>query len=80
METKKIFLSGHFIWLFMTPKSPLSSGGGVNKVLYGEAPPRRPTQANTFNTGNEGAIGNVRINRVSILTGSCYSSKKDTFY
>ena len=54
--------------------------GVVNNVLYGEAPPRRPTQANTFNTGNEGAIENVRINRVSILTGSCYSSKKDTFY
>ena len=54
--------------------------GVVNKVLYREAPPRRPTQANTFNTGNEGAIENVCINRVSILTGSCYSSKKDTFY
>ena len=54
--------------------------GVVNKVLYGEAPPRGPTQANTFNRGTEGAIDNVRINGVSILTGSCYSSKKDTFY
>ena len=29
-------------------------------------------------TGTEGAIENVRINRVSILTGSCYSRQKDT--
>ena len=41
--------------------------GVVNKVLYGEAPPRRPTQANSFNTGNEGAIENFRINRVMLF-------------
>ena len=35
---------------------------------------------NLVNTATEGAIESVRINWVSVVSGSCYESKKDTFF
>ena len=37
-------------------------------------------QSKPVNTDFEGAMERIRINGVSVLTGSRYSSQKDTFY
>ena len=41
---------------------------------------RKYIQSNPVNTDTEGAKESIRINGVSVLSGSCYENKKDPFY
>ena len=40
---------------------------------------RKYKQSNPVNTETDGATESIRINGVSVLSGSCYENKKDTF-
>ena len=41
---------------------------------------RKYIRSNPVNTDTEGAKKSIRINGVSVLSGSCYENKKDPFY